>query len=234
MSHLPACTPLRAPESTRSTAPPTIRFAARSSREPRASNHLPPGFTLLESMVVLAIVALLATLTVPGLLQLRRREDHLRLTRQIARDTLACRVAALTGCRNVGLVFAQAHGKWYYSMVADRDGDGVSRRDFTAGVDTALGPRTWLEFLAYDVRVGVPPGWRVPDPGGGGFLPEDGMRTGNANIISFSHLGHATPCTVYLNDGRERMLAVRVNGSSGVIRALEWRRGWSEWRETVP
>ena len=188
------------------------------------------GFTLLEAMVALGIVGLVAAMALPNLLEVRRRTDHRRLARQIAHDTLGCRIAALTGCRNVGLVFAQAHGKWYYTMVADRDGDGVSRRDFAAGVDTQLGPRTWLEFLSYDVRVGVPSAWRVPDPGGSGHLPPDGMRTGNSNIISFSHLGHATPCTIYFNDGRERMLAVRINGSSGVIRALEWRRGWPEWR----
>jgi hypothetical protein len=184
-------------------------------------------------MVALALVALIAAMTLPDLLYLRRRSDHLRLARQIAADTLACRVAALTSCRNVGLVFAQQHGKWYYTMVADRDGDGVSRRDFTAGIDLPLGPKTWLEFLSYDVLVGVPPGWRVPDPGGPGLLRQDGMRTGNSNIISFSRLGHATPCTVYFNDGRERMLAVRINGSSGVIRVLEWRRGWEAWREAA-
>jgi len=189
---------------------------------------------MLEALVALALVALMAAMAIPNLLEVRRRSDHARLARQIAHDTLGCRIAALTSCRNVGLVFAQAHGKWYYVMVADRDGDGVSRRDYLGGVDTPLGPRTWLEFLSYDVRVGVPAAWRVPDPGGSGTLPPDGMRTGNSDIIAFSHLGHATPCTVYFNDGRERMLAVRVNGSSGVIRVLAWRKGWSEWRETQP
>lgn len=180
---------------------------------------------------MLALLALIAGMALPNLLEVRRRFDHVRLARQIAKDTLMSRMAALTSCRNVGLVFAQEHGKWYYTMVADHDADGVSRKDFKAGVDRPLGPKTWLEFLSYDVRVGVPPAWRVPDPSGSGYLPQDGMRTGNSDIISFSHLGHATPCTVYFNDGRERMLAIRINGSSGVIRALQWRRGWEEWRE---
>jgi type II secretory pathway pseudopilin PulG len=207
--------------------------ARSASHVLRVTGHGPrvSGFTLLEALVVLGLVALIAALTIPDLIGVRRRADHRRLTRQIAHDTLGCRIAALTSCRSVGLVFSQAHGKWYYTMVADRDGDGVSRRDLAAGVDTPLGPRTWLEFLSYDVGVGVPLAWRVPDPAGSGFLPADGMRTGNSNIISFSPLGHATPCTVYFNDGRERMLAVRINGSSGMIRALEWRKGWTQWRE---
>ncbi len=191
------------------------------------------GFTLFEAMVSLCIVGLMAAMVAPNLLEVRRRLDHQRLARQIAHDTMQCRIEALTSCRNVGLVFAQQHGKWYYTMVADRNANGISRKEFQAGIDRPLGPKTWLEFMSYDVKVGVPAAWRVPDPGGAGLLPPDGMRTGNSNIISFSHLGHATPCTVYINDGRERVLAIRINGSSGVIRALLWRRGWSAWQEVV-
>jgi len=210
---------------------------ALSGHGARATGHASRprqrGFTLFELMVSLCIVGLMAAIVAPNLFEVRRRLDHQRLARQIAHDTMQCRIAALTGCRNVGLVFAQEHGKWYYTMVGDRDGDGVSRNDLRAGVDWPLGPKTWLEFMSYDVKVGVPAEWRVPDPGGAGLLPPDGMRTGNSNIISFSRLGHATPCTVYINDGRERVLAIRINGSSGVIRALLWRRGWDAWQEVV-
>ncbi len=204
---------------------------------PRATAHASApcqrGFTLFEALVSLCILGLVAAMALPNLLEVRRRLDHQRLARQIAHEALQCRIAALTSCRNVGLVFAQQHGKWYYTMVEDRDGDGVSRKDFEKGIDRPLGPKTWLEFLNYDVKVGVPEGWHVPEPGGTGQLPPDGMRTGNSNIISFSHLGHATPCTVYINDGRERMLAIRINGVSGLIRALQWRRGWERWQEVA-
>jgi prepilin-type N-terminal cleavage/methylation domain-containing protein len=204
---------------------------------PLTTDHASPpferGFTLFELMVSLCILGLMAAAVAPNLIEVRRRFDHQRLARQIAHDTLLCRMEALTGCRNVGLVFAQQSGKWYYTMVADRDGDGVSRKDFLAGVDQPLGPKTWLEFMNYDVKVGVPASWHVPDPSGSGLLPPDGMRTGNSDIISFTHLGNATPCTVYINDGKERMLAIRINGTTGVIRALLWRRGWDKWREVT-
>jgi hypothetical protein len=209
--------------------------AAQSAHGPRSTAHASPhaGFTALELAVVLGLICLMAAMAVPNLIEVRRRFDHQRLARQIAHDAWQCRIEALTSCRNVGLVFAEEHDRWFYTMVADRDADGVSRKDFLAGVDVPLGPKTWLEFISYDVRVGVPASWRVPDPGGSGILPPDGMRTGNSNIISFTPLGHATPCTVYINDGRERILAIRVNGSTGMIRALLWRRGWNDWREVV-
>lgn len=189
------------------------------------------GLSLVEVLVVLAVVTLAVTITAPDLFRVHRNLDFARLAKQVAGDTWRCRMEALTTCRNVGLIFAEQRGRWYYTMVADGNLNGVSRRDFLTGRDRPLGGRVWLEFLSAGTRVGVPEGWRVPDPSGKGTLPPDGLRSGRSNIISFSSLGHATPSSVYFNDGRERMLVIRVNGGLGVIRTLEWRRGWRGWRE---
>jgi len=110
----------------------------------------------------------------------------------------------------------------------------VSRRDFLSGVDRPIGPRVWVEFLSGGVRLGVPAGWQVPDPSGSGTLPpDDGLRIGLAAIMSFSPTAGATPCSVYFNDGRERMLAVRVAGGNGRVRLLEWQKGWPRWRDVT-
>ena len=155
----------------------------------------------------------------------------MRLARQIAADALRCRMEALTSCRNVGLVFGDVEDRSYYVMVADADNDGVSRADFVRGVDRALGPKVWVHFLSGGTRLGVPAAWKVPDPSGSGVLDNRGLRVGSSGIMSFSRTGGATPSSVYFNDGRDRVLAVRVNGEVGRIRALLWRRGWRAWRE---
>jgi prepilin-type N-terminal cleavage/methylation domain-containing protein len=190
------------------------------------------GHSLLEVVVVLALAALLFAAAGLDLSFVRRHNDLHRLGRQLLADTLHCRIAALTGRRNVGLIFAKQRDEWFYCMVEDRDGDGVSRRDWAAGVDVAIGPRVWLEFLSQGARIGVPDGWRVPDPSGRGVLPpDDGLRLGDAATMSFTPRATSTPSTVYFNDGRERMLAVRVPGSTGKVRLLEWRQGWPRWQE---
>ncbi len=189
------------------------------------------GFSLIETMAVLAMVGLALAVALPNLGEFQRKSDLVRLARQIAADALRCRMEALTSCRNVGLVFGDVDERSYYVMVADGDDDGVSRADFIRGVDKALGPKVWVHFLSRGARLGVPSGWKVPDPSGGGTLDERGLRVGSSGIMSFSRTGGATPSSVYFNDGWERMLVVRVNGDLGRIRALQWCRGWKEWRE---
>lgn len=189
------------------------------------------GFSLSETLVVLALLALAAAIALPNLSETRRKMDFERLARQVAADAMRARMEALTSCRNVGLVFAELQGRPYYVMVSDGNGSGVSRQDFLRNVDKALGPRVWLEFLSAAARLGVPREWRVPDPSGDGTLGERGLRAGRTAIISFSRYGHATPSSVYFNDGRERVLAVRVHGGLGRIRTLLWQRGWTRWQE---
>ena len=189
------------------------------------------GYTLLEALTVVAIAGLILAMAVPSLDQFRRSGDLVRLARQIADDGLRCRMEALTSGRNVGLVFADVDEHSYYVMVADGDHDGVSRADYLRGVDRALGAKVWVHFLSGGTRLGVPVSWRVPDPSGNGILDARGLRVGSSQIMSFSKSGGATPSSVYFNDGRDRMLAVRVDGENGRIRALMWRRGWPRWHD---
>jgi len=189
------------------------------------------GFSLVEALVVVAIAGMILAIGAPELFGVRRKVNLERLARHVKQDAMVAKISALTEGRNVGLVFSEDRGRWYWVMVADGNGNGVSRRDYLAGVDRAIGPRVWLEFLAAGAGCGVPEAWAVPDPSGSGLLPADGLRAGRSNIISFTPRGTATPSSVYFHDGHSRMLVIRVHGGLGRIRVLEWRRGWPEWKE---
>jgi hypothetical protein len=189
------------------------------------------GSGLIDALVCLALLGLLLAIVVPNGAALRRQADLERLARQVISDTARCRAFAINAQRRTGLVFTKSHGKWGYRGVIDGDGDGVSRRDLTRGVDRQLFPTIELEQLAVAAQLGVPERWNVPDPAGRGRLRSgDGLRAGSAATVSFSPLGEATPASIYLNDGRERMLALRVYGATARVRVLEWRRGWLRWR----
>lgn len=189
------------------------------------------GAALMDTMVVLVILGLTLAIVAPNLGRFRQTVDLRRLGRQVANDAMLCRMAALTSSRRVGLIFAREADRLFYCMVEDRDLDGVSRRDYVAGVDKPVSPRRWVAFLSGSAQLGVPD-WRVPDPSGRGTLaPDDGLRLGDAAIMSFSPQAHATPSTVYFHDGSERMIAIRVAGRDGRIRVLEWQRGWLRWHD---
>jgi hypothetical protein len=186
---------------------------------------------MVDLIVVLALLGTVAALTIPRLDTAMRQVRLERLARQVASDTHRCRAAAVRLRRNVGLVFTQEGSRWSYKAVVDGDGDGVSRRDVEGGVDRQIQPKVAIDSLCPGARLGVPAGWRVPDPSGRGRLRSgSGVRAGRWGIISFSSLGDATPATLYFNDGRERLLAVRIYGGTARIRALEWRLGWPSWR----
>lgn len=190
------------------------------------------GVSALEMLVTVAIFGIVVAMVIPNFLTVRRQGDMERLARQVRQAVLDCRIQAITGGRNVGLVFAQGRGGWYYVMAEDWDGDGVSRRDVETGVDRPVSPKVWLKFLCSDAGVGVPAGWRVPDPSGSGWLSAgDGLRIGRAEIVSFAATGGATPSTIYFNDATTRMVAVRIHGGMGRVRVLEWRLGWEQWLE---
>jgi type II secretory pathway pseudopilin PulG len=189
------------------------------------------GATLADTLVALSLVGIGLMVALPNFLTARRQASLERVARQLTADTIRCRAAAINRRSNVGLVFGEEGGEYFYGLVMDGDGDGLLRRDIERGADRQVGPRVLIDRLCRGARLGVPEGWGVPDPSGQGRLrPGDGLRAGRSDILSFSPLGDATPATVYINDGRERMLAVRVYGGTARVRVLEWRRGWSTWR----
>lgn len=190
------------------------------------------GVTFLELVVALAIVGLGLAVTLPNLVEARRAAGLKRVARVIIAHTHLCRMRAINANRKAGLIFAREEGRWVFTPTLDGDGDGVSRRDLARGIDSPLEPTIRLDTLCAGAAVGVPQNWKVPKPSGRGRLRvPDGLAAGRSDIISFSPLGDATPSTVYVNDGSSRLLAIRIYGATARVRVLEWRAGWSRWRQ---
>jgi type II secretory pathway pseudopilin PulG len=190
------------------------------------------GATLVDLLAALSILAMAMAIAVPNLETARRRAGLDSIARTIIASLQLCRMQAFKCGRKAGLVFFHDGARWSFTPVVDGDGDGVSRKDLGRGIDAALAPTTWLDALSAGATLGVPKGWRVPDPSGHGRLhTSDGLAAGTSDIISFSALGDATPSSVYLNDGQRRMLALRIYGGTARVRILEWRRGWARWRQ---
>jgi Type II transport protein GspH len=184
--------------------------------------------------VSLAVLVLILLLGAPSLV---RASGDMRL--RLAADELVgvlrlARASAVRLDANVAVKFrTDKDGTVTFTLYRDGDGDGVLNRDIDAGVDRPLGVPRRLAHLGRGVGFGFPPGPPPADPSSPGHLlnPSDPIRFNQSDLASFSALGTSTPGSLYLTDGVERLLAVRVANRAGKVRILTWVPQRRIWRD---
>lgn len=190
------------------------------------------GFTIVEVLVALTLLAALLTFSVPPVTRLAA---GLRL--QLAADEL---MAALRDARwqairlgiHVAVKFRpEPDGRATYTIYRDGDGDGVLNKDISRGVDRAVAPPRRVEQLGRDIRFGFPDR-PAREPGSRRLLRpgDDPIRFNQSDLASFGPLGTSTPGSLYLTDGRERLVAVRVFGRTGKVKVMVYDFAEGVWR----
>ncbi len=192
------------------------------------------GFSLLEALIVLAVFGLAATLAVARLDGAYRR-TALDLAAEEVRSALhLTRSIAIRHNRNAALRFETGAISGAVRIYRDGDGDGVLSRDITAMIDRPEGPLRQLGHPGLAVRFGFPRGTPPRDPADPSRRLDrldDPIRFNRSNLASFDPFGAATPGSVYLTDGVDGLVAVRVFGRSGRIRILRWDPEADRWAE---
>lgn len=191
------------------------------------------GFSLAEIIVVLSILALFAAVGVPPLLDLSS-DLRLHLAAQELGGTLRlARSEAARNGMNVAVKFRPVpSGGATYTLYRDGDGDGVLNRDIDTGVDPAFSRPRPLQYLGRQMRFGFPPGRKVRDPGSPRqwLSVQDPIRFNSSDLASFGPLGTSTPGSVYLTDGKRRLMAVRLTSRTGKPRILVYDFEEEVWR----
>jgi len=192
------------------------------------------GFTLLELLTVLGVLGLVLALGVPPLLDATAR---LRVDLAAAEVVGALRGARSWAIRRNQLVAVKfstgADGRVAFTLYRDGDGDGVLNRDIDSGVDPQVAPAQTLAHLGRRVRFGFPPGRPPRDPGDPRRRLdrlEDPIRFNRSDLASFSSLGGSTPGSVFLTDGRQQLVVVRVFGRTAKMRVLRYDPESQGWR----
>lgn len=185
------------------------------------------GFSLVELLVVLGVMALVLVMASADLFRAYRRGALRRAGFRLLTDAQRCQTLAVQHLAKVGLLFDVDPRGSFYVLVVDRNGNGVSRKDYLAGRDRVVGHPVYFRDFGPHVRLGLPSGWQVPQPGGRGLVSEDGLHVGRTGILSFSPIMGATAGSVFLSSGSE-VLALRVT-PLGTVRLLSWNAPRGLW-----
>lgn len=201
---------------------------------PHVSRSPTGGYSLIELLVALALFALAALIGYPAL---HSASAALRLdlaSQELAGALRFTRSRAVTRSANVGLkLYPLPDGRVEWRLHRDGDGDGVRTRDIENGVDPPIGPKRVLAHFGRDVRFGFPSDFVPTDPSRPSRRMDrldDPIRFNRSDMASFGPLGTGTPGTLYLTDGRSRLVAVRVFGRTGKITILRYDPRRERWR----
>ena len=185
------------------------------------------GFSLFELVVVLFLFGVMAAVALPHLRAYAVEAHLLGAGRVFAGEFRKARSIAIMSNVQTAIRFETRDGVDYYSTYQDGDRDGVRSADIASGVDPRIAGPLRLDAGAADVRVGINPNVPAPPPEHGILDPEDPIRFGPSNMLSFSPLGTATPGTFYLA-GETLQAAVRVTPGSSRVRLMTCRgQVWS-------
>jgi type II secretory pathway pseudopilin PulG len=192
------------------------------------------GFEIVELVVSMAVLTVILTIGLPSL---ARFASGLRL--RLAAGELE---GALRGARSLAIrldaevavkFFPRPDGSATWAVYRDGNGDGVRNRDIMDGVDPQVVPPRELEELGRQMRFGFPPGKPARDPGDPHVLlrsTDDPIRFNQSDLASFGPLGTSTPGSLYLTDGRSRLMAVRVFGRTGKVKIIAYDFDAEVWK----
>ena len=184
------------------------------------------GYTLIELLIILAIIGLVAGITLPNFAKMRNRVALRAAAGELRSIFHLVRMRAISTGTNNGVKFVQIAGVWHFILYEDGDRDGVRNDDIKKGIDRPLSPPRVVFREARNVTIGLID-VAVKDPDGDPV--KSPVHFNNSTVCSFSPLGQSTPGTIYITDNDGDLWCVRVYGASAKIRTLRYDRGTRKW-----
>jgi prepilin-type N-terminal cleavage/methylation domain-containing protein len=172
------------------------------------------GFSLLELMIVLAIIAILSGLTIPNMIAYRPRAQLKSAIRDIFSNMQLARVKSLRDNRDWAIQFDTVANS--YTLISDKGADGT----FNTADDTNF------KSVSLNDYPGISWGSLHGPRTGSTSDPSDGISF-SANRAEFNPDGTAKSGTVYLNNQKDSA-AVGSSSSAGRIKAWSnYDSGWN-------
>ncbi len=179
----------------------------------------------------MVVLGLIATVTATALPEMQAGLDDARVAgaaRYLSSRLADTRMNAVQRSVEVAIRFSLSNGRYSFAAYADGNGNGVTSRDISRGVDRQLLPAERLSDNFRNVDFGTQPGLPGIEPGD---APpgSDPIKLGTSNSASFSPLGSSSSGTVYVTGPSRAQYAVRVFGGTGKIRVYRFDRRAAKW-----
>lgn len=193
------------------------------------------GASLLELLVFLIIFGIVSAVSLPMILHSAARIRVELAAQEIAGVLHLARISAVRGNAKVAVKFGTApSGQVTYALYRDANGNGVRNREIVSGLDPEIRPPVVLSHFGRRVRFGFPRDVTPPrDPGNARkrlSRLDDPIRFNRSDLASFNPDGSATPGSVYLTDGVDRLAVVRINNISSKITIRHYDFEDERWR----
>jgi type II secretory pathway pseudopilin PulG len=184
------------------------------------------GYTLMELLIILAIIGLILGVTFPNFFKIQRRMAMRAAAAELRGVFHLVRMRAIANGTNTGVKFVLLNGTWHFATYADGDRDGVRNDDIKKGIDWMVAKPRIVFSQSQIVTIGLP-GYPFKDPDGD--TVKSPVTFNQTALCSFSPIGEATPGSIYITDNDGELWCVRVYGATAKIRALRYDRNKKRW-----
>jgi prepilin-type N-terminal cleavage/methylation domain-containing protein len=197
-----------------------------------SSNHRNSrGFSLVELLIVLALIALFVCITTTDLMGAQRQRDFEHFAREMLGLLESCRWKAMNERSYSGAIFhLDENHLQNLSLYLDGNANGIRTADVEAGKDLRFRGPLLLSKASGDIGAGILNDSIPQIPPKKGFLnPADPVQFGKSNIVSFSPKGDSSSGTLYLAcRSQQQMFAIVVYGATARFRL--WKFSNLEWQ----